>query len=33
MSAKLDFHTVPIASGRALEIAESANAYGWLVED
>jgi len=31
MSSKLDFHAVLAASGRAPEISESADAYGWLV--
>ena len=32
-NSKLDFHTVLAASGRAPEIPESADAYGWLVGD
>lgn len=32
-SSKLGFHAVLAASGRAPEIPESADAYGWLVGD
>jgi hypothetical protein len=33
MSGKLDFHAALTAAGRAPEIPEAADAYGWLVGD